>query len=163
MWWNYPLKTGKTIFQRGFLFQRLIITNPSIFWTLSRFNAYEFVQTFVLFLSTHMLIFVVNIRQARTFWNSTHCLLSPFTLDWSRNVLHNPMWNMAVNNISYSIYPLSARTEKGYITKIIPFFFCSVYFWLTAKNIKSDLETILDWTDMVKKSFTVVCRYARQI
>ena len=74
-----------------------------------------------------MLIFVVNIRPARTFWNSTHCLLSPFTLDWSRNLLHNPMWNMAVNNISYPIYPFSTRTEKGYITKMIPFFFCSVY------------------------------------
>ena len=37
------------------------------------------------------------------------------------------MWNMAVNNISYPIYPLSTRTEKGYITKMIPFFFCSVY------------------------------------
>ena len=74
-----------------------------------------------------MLIFVVNIRPARTFWNSTHCLLSPFTLDWYRNLWHNPMWNMAVNNISYPIYPLSTRTEKGYITKMIPFFFCSVY------------------------------------
>ena len=39
----------------------------------------------------------------------------------------NKMWNMAVNNISYPIYPLSTRTEKGYITKMIPFFFCSVY------------------------------------
>ena len=33
------------------------------------------------------------------------------------------MWNMAVSNISYPIYPLSTRTEKGYITKVIPFFF----------------------------------------
>ena len=74
-----------------------------------------------------MLIFVVNIRPARTFWNSTHCLLSPFTLDWSQNLWHNLMWNMAVNNVSYPIYPLSTRTEKGYITKMIPFFFCSVY------------------------------------
>ena len=61
------------------------------------------------------------------FWNSTHCLLSPFTLDWSRNLWHNLMWDMVVNNISYPIYPLSTRTEKGYITKMIPFFFCSVY------------------------------------
>ena len=37
------------------------------------------------------------------------------------------MWNIAVNNISYPIYPLSTKTEKGYITKMIPFFFCSVY------------------------------------
>ena len=37
------------------------------------------------------------------------------------------MWNMAVNNISYPIYPFSTRTEKGYITKMKPFFFCSVY------------------------------------
>ena len=35
---------------------------------------------------------------------------------------------MAVNNISYPIYLLSTRTEKVYITKMIPFFFCSVYF-----------------------------------
>ena len=73
--------------------------------------------------SVHMLNFVVNIRPARSFWNSNHCLFSPFTLDWSLNLLHNPMWNMAVNNISYSIYPLSTRTEKGYITKIMPFCF----------------------------------------
>ena len=112
------------------------MTNPTNFWTLLRSNAYEFVQDFVLFLSgkkkryrlsTHMLIFVVNIRPARTFWNSTYCLLSSFTLDWSRNLWHNPMWNMAVNNISYPIYPLSTRTDKGHITKMIPFFFCSVY------------------------------------
>ena len=38
---------------------------------------------------------------------------------------------MAVNNISYPIYPLSTRTEKGYITKMIPFFFCSVYLYIT--------------------------------
>ena len=59
--------------------------------------------------------------------NSTHCLLSHFTLDWSGNLRHNLMWNMAVNNNSYPIYPISTRTEKGYITKMIPFFFCSVY------------------------------------
>ena len=75
---------------------------------------------------------MVNIRPARTFWNSTHCLLSPFTPDWSRNLWHNPMWNVAVNNISYPIYPLSTRTEKGYITKMIPFFFCSVYIHVVA-------------------------------
>ena len=54
-------------------------------------------------------------------------ILNSFTLNWSRNVLHNPMWNMAVNSISYSIYLLSTKIEKGYTTKIIPFFFCSVY------------------------------------
>ena len=137
MWWKYPFTRGKTVFVRCFLFQHPVMTNPTIFWTLLRSNAYGFVQNFVLFLSgkkqrcrlsTHMLIFVVNIRPARTFWNSTHCLLSPFTLDWSRNLWHIPMWNMAVINISYPIYPLSTSTEKGYITKMIPFFFCSVYF-----------------------------------
>ena len=76
---------------------------------------------------TLVLIFVVNIRPARTLWNSTHSPLSPFTPDWSRNLLHIPMQNMAVNNISYIIYPLSMRIEKGYTTKMIPFFFCSVY------------------------------------
>ena len=70
-----------------------------------------------------MLIFVVNIRKARTFCNLTYCLLSPFSLDWSRNLLHYPMCNMAMNNISYPIYQLLTRTEKGCITKIIPFFF----------------------------------------
>ena len=138
LWLNYPFTRGYTVFVRCFLFQHSVMTNPTIFWTLLRSNAYEFVKDFVVFLSgkksryrlsTQMLIFVVNIRPARTFWNSTHCLLSPFTLDWSRNLLHNPMWNMAVNNISYPIYPLSTRTEKGYITKMIPFFFCSVYEW----------------------------------
>ena len=119
------------------------MTNPTILWTLLHSNAYEFVQHFVLFLSgkkeryrlsTHMLIFVINIRPARTFWNSTHCLLSPFTLDWSWNLLHNPMWNIAVDNIPYPIYPLSTRTEKCYITKMIPFFFCSVYIQVCTKN-----------------------------
>ena len=37
---------------------------------------------------------------------------------------------MAVNNISYSIYQLSTRTENGYIIKMIPFFFCSVYMYI---------------------------------
>ena len=90
-----------------------------------------------------MLIFVVNIRPARTFWNSTHCLLSLFTLDWSRDLWHNPMWNMAVNNISYPIYPLSTRTEKGYLTKMIPFFFCSVYIWYTGYPDSIISSTIL--------------------
>ena len=88
-----------------------------------------------------MLIFVVNTCPARTFWNSTHCLVSPFMLDWSRNLWQNPMWNMAVNNISYPIYPLSTRTEKGYITKMIPFFFCSVY--VSDFSIDSDFTTII--------------------
>ena len=146
MRWKYPFTRGKTVFVGCFLFQHSVMTNPTVFWTLLRSNAYEFVQDFVLFLSgkkyryrlsTHMVIFVVSIRPARTFWNSTHCLLSPFTLDWSRNLWHNPMWNIAVNNISYPIYPLSTRTEKGYITKMIPFFFCSVYLYSLQKVIIS--------------------------
>ena len=100
-----------------------------------------------------MLIFVVNIRPEPTFWNSTHCLLSPFTLDWSRNLWHNPMSNMAVNNISYPIYPLSTRTEKGYNTKMIPFFFCSVYIlrWICRNNsiwknvFKLDAPFVIRW------------------
>ena len=113
------------------------MTNPTIFWTLLRSNAYEFAQNLCfscqgksrdIVYQRIWLIFEVNIRPARTFWDSTYCLLSPFTLDWSRNLRHKPMWNMVVNNISYPIYPLSTRTEKGYITKMIPFFFCSVYF-----------------------------------
>ena len=115
-------------------------------------------------LSKHMVIFVVNIRQARTLWNSTHCLLSPFTLDWSRNLLHNPMWNMAVNNISYPIYLLSTRTEKGCITKIIPFYqsvlsciqYCShitpvLFYWLT--NICYDVD--MNNTNKSWSSFTL--------
>ena len=47
VWWNYPLTRGKTIFVRGFFFQHPVITNTSIFWTLLRSNAYEFVQHFV--------------------------------------------------------------------------------------------------------------------
>ena len=133
---------------RCFLFQHSVMANPTVFWALLRSNAYEFVHDFVHFpsgkkkryrLSTHMLIFVVNIRPARTFWNSTHCLRSPFTLDWSRNLWQDPMWNMAVNKISYPIYPLSTRTEKGYITKMIPFFFFVQYtlvlMWNSHKNL----------------------------
>ena len=134
MRWNNPLTTGKQFSCEVFFFSP-VMTHPSIFWTQLRSNAYQFVQNVVLFLSgkkeiyrlsSHMLIFVVNFRPAQIFWNSTHCLLSPFTLDWSRNVLHNPMWNMAVNNISYPMYPLSTGTEKGYITKSIPFFICYI-------------------------------------
>ena len=50
---------------------------------------------------------------------------------------------MAVNNISYPIYPLSTRTEKGYITKLIPFFFCSVYIgnlWFNYMQVFSSLS-----------------------
>ena len=72
-------------------------------------NVYEFVQYFIVFLSekkryrfllsAHVPFFVINIRTPRTFWNSTHCLIIPFTLDWSYNLLNDPMWYMAVNNI----------------------------------------------------------------
>ena len=38
---------------------------------------------------------------------------------------------MAANNISYPIYPLPTRIEKGYTTKIIPFFFSVqyIFYW----------------------------------
>ena len=80
VWWNYPLTKGKTIFMRVFHFRHPFMTNPTIFWTLLCSNEYEPVQHFVIFLSgkkkkyrllAHILIFVVNIRPARTFWNST--------------------------------------------------------------------------------------------
>ena len=135
------------------------MTTPSFFWTLLRSNAYGSVQCFVLFLSgkkwryrlsKHMLICVVNIRPAGTFWISTHYPLSRFTLDWSRNLLHDPMWNMAVNNISYPIYmyPLKTNTEKNYITKIIPFFLYSVYmtrFDYNASNNNYDNGVWFNW------------------
>ena len=46
---------------------------------------------------------------------------------------------MAVNNISYTIYLLSTRTEESYITKMIPFFFffCSVY--IPTEKTKSEM------------------------
>ena len=100
-----------------------------------------------------MLIFVINIRPARTFWNSTHCLLSPFTLEWSRNLWHYLMWNMAVNNISYPIYPLSTRTVKGYFTKMIPFFFCSVYI-ISCLDYSKDQNTYT-----TQKKFRISCAY----
>ena len=137
MWWKYPFTRGKTVFVRCFRFQHSVMANPAIFWTLLRSNAYAFVKDFVFscqgksreIVYQRICLFLwLNIRPARTFWNSTHCLVSPFTLDWSQNLWRNTMWNMAVNNISYHIYPLSTKTEKGYITKMIPFFFCSVYF-----------------------------------
>ena len=46
MWWKYPFTRGKTVFVRCFLFQHSVVTNPTIFWTLLRSNAYEFVQDF---------------------------------------------------------------------------------------------------------------------
>ena len=93
----------------------------------SRFFAFSVRETVEISSINAYAYFRGKYSPARTFWNSTHCLLSLFTLDWSRNLWHNPTWNMAVNNISYPIYPLSTKTEKGYITKMIPFFFCSVY------------------------------------
>ena len=59
-----------------FFFQHSVMTNPTIFWTLLRSDTYQFVEDFVLFpvrekveisFIKHMLIFVVNIRPARTF------------------------------------------------------------------------------------------------
>ena len=163
MWWKYPFTRGNTVFVRCFLFQHSVMTNPTIFWILLRSNAFEFVQEFLLFLSgksrdivyQHRCFFVVNIRQSRTFWNSIHCLLIPFTLDWSRNLWHNPMWNMAVNNISFPIYPLSTRTEKGYITRMIPFFFCSVYFsklllLLNKKPLILKIQNKIIWNKMLQ-------------
>ena len=99
--------------------------------------------------------FLVNICPARTFWNSTYCLLSPFTLDWSRNLWHNPMWNMAVNNISYPIYPLSTRTEKGYITKMIPFFFLFSIFNL-AIRARLNVSVKRSWAFSVQRFSSVV-------
>ena len=130
MWWKYPFTRGKTVFVRCFLFQHSVMTNRTIFWTLLRSNAYEIVQDFVLFLSgkekrsryrlsTHMLIFVVNIRPAQTFWNSTHRLLFPFTLDWSRNLWHKPMWNMAVNN--------SVVAFKWHVTEVTCYLFTVIW------------------------------------
>ena len=58
------------------------------------------------------------------------------------------MWNMAVNNISYPIYPLSTRTEEGYITKMIPFFFCSVY--LTYKQNTLVVENVQKYIGMTE-------------
>ena len=108
-----------------------------------------------------MFIFVVNIRPARTFWNSTHCLLSPFTLDWSRNLWHNPMWNMDVNNISYPIYPLSKRTEKDYITKMIPFFFVQYInkFLLVMKVCRVvTWKCLCLYFQTVKQMMVIVCK-----
>ena len=93
-----------------------------------------------------MLIFVVNISPARTFWNSSHCLLSPFTLDWARNLWQNPMWNMADNYSSYPIYPLSTRTGKGYITKFIPFFFVQ-YINVKLLYINTSYDNVLATTN----------------
>ena len=76
VWRYYPLTKGKTIIVRVFLFQHPFLTNQTIFWTLLRSIAHESVKHFVFFLSwkkeryrlsTHMLIFVVNICPVRFF------------------------------------------------------------------------------------------------
>ena len=54
------------------------------------------------------------------------------------------MWNMAVNTISYPIHPLSTRNEKGYLTKMIPFFFCSVYY----EDLRILIAKVMDMRDM---------------
>ena len=40
---------------------------------------------------------------------------------------HNPMWNMAVHNISYHIYPLSTKIEKITLPKSYISFYFSIY------------------------------------
>ena len=138
MGWNYALMKGKTIFVRVFLFRHPFMTNPTILWTLLHSNEYESFNILwfsckekVEISSMKALANFRDIPPARTFWNYTHCLLSPFTLDWSRNLLHYPMWNMTDNNISYPTYPFSRRIEKSYTIKIIPFFCCLVYSWMS--------------------------------
>ena len=42
MWWNYPFTKGNTISVRGFLFQHPFMTNPTIYGTTWRSNAYAF-------------------------------------------------------------------------------------------------------------------------
>ena len=113
MWWKYPFTRGKTVFVRCFLFQLSVMTNPTIFghycvqMHMSLFKILCFTcqwKSRDIVYQRICLLFVVNIRPARTFWDSTHCLLSPFTLDWSRNLWHNPMRNMAVKTIFHISY-----------------------------------------------------------
>ena len=61
------------------------------------------------------------------------------------------MQTMAVNNISYIIYPLSTRIEKGYTTKMIPFFFCSVYLNCILRGWKGGPVTRLTTQDGWRK------------
>ena len=48
MWCKYPFTRDITVFVH-FFFQHSVMTNPTIFWTLLRSNAYEFVQDFCAF------------------------------------------------------------------------------------------------------------------
>ena len=122
--------TGKTIFVRGFLFQRPVMTNPSIFWTLLCSNAYEFfskldrkskaivdkrICLFLLLIFAQQGLFEIQL----TVYSALSCL-TDFGIYY---ITRCGIW---FKNISYSIYPTLTRTEKGYITKIIPFFFCSI-------------------------------------
>ena len=127
VWWKCRFTRGKTTFSHDEPYHLFYTIAFQCIHICYRFCAFPVREKVEISSINAYAYFLVDIRPARTFWNSTDCLLSPITLDWSRNIWHSTMWNMAVNNISYPIYPLSTRTGKGYITKMIPFFFCSVY------------------------------------
>ena len=93
-------------FQASFPFKHPLTKPYHLLDTLAFHCIQFFFQNFEMFLSekmeiyrlsTHALIFVVNNRPARTFWNSTHCLLSPFKLDWLRKLFNNPLWHIERN------------------------------------------------------------------
>ena len=64
---------------------------------------------------------------------------------------------MAVNNISYPIYPLSTRIEKGYRTKMIPFFFVQYMYRKenrTGKSYKNVYGNVKKYYSHFSKQYT---------
>ena len=78
-----------------------------------------------------MLIFMVNIRLARTVWNSTHCLLSLFTIDWWRNLFHTRcgLCLLTIFHIPYIHFQRDLR-------KVTPHKFLFSIYWVRCQCLK---------------------------
>ena len=72
--------------------------------------------------------FHVNILQARTFWNSTLCVLIPITLDWTRNLLHTRcgIWLFTIFHITYIVFQLELIKKTPQKLYLSFFFFFSI-------------------------------------
>ena len=80
-------------------------------------------------------------RSARTFLNSTQRVVNSFTHDWSQNVLHNLLWNIALSNISYNHISSFNENWASLKHQNYTFLFCSVYY-LCMQKILSDMIII---------------------
>ena len=120
---------------RVFLFRHPFITNPTIFWTRLHSKSWNMFNILVIFLSgkryrhrlsTHMLIFVVNIRPAQTLSDSTVYSAPPhLTNHGIYYITRCGIWLLTIFHIPYFNFQLELR--KVTPPKLYLSFFCSVY------------------------------------